>query len=439
MKETGSFRDEAKAFMQRYKVEFLLAAVLITAFFHAVYTLTAADIRGFMSKPGTVAGFRWLLIALSAVIFLIAQISYPKIYKFKMLLTGYALVAFFINYVLINTQLPFKLNLFGANIDFYTAAIQDSGRFAYKMLFTLLALNAVVIVLASPTVSYGTGRNSAAAAFYVNLALFMAILFAISNRYVMNDTARFATKFVNAFSKYHVAVNLLLFAAAASLSLLHIEEEHNYNSIIVGIAFVSLYCSLTLEADQFYPSKIMLPVMGGVVIFGMLVHWLNCLHHKAHYDPLLKIYNRQYMGNILTGVADVKLGDKFAVLMCDIDHFKKVNDTHGHAAGDAVLYEVAQCIRDTALPEGVVCRYGGEEIIVFLRGADSEGAHEKAEKIRKAVKKKTVKVKNKLLKVTLSVGGAACVDKNSMEKTIKRADDAVYKAKKGGRDKVVIL
>jgi diguanylate cyclase (GGDEF)-like protein len=144
------------------------------------------------------------------------------------------------------------------------------------------------------------------------------------------------------------------------------------------------------------------------------------------------------MDSIISGVADVKLGKSFSVLMCDIDHFKAVNDTYGHAAGDEVLFRIAQIIRDSSLPEGVVCRYGGEEIIVFLRDKTDDEAFSKAEKIRKAVKKESVKYKNKTIKVTMSIG-LASTDKGleSFKKMIKTADDNVYKAKKRGRDRVV--
>ncbi|HRU40277.1 MAG TPA: GGDEF domain-containing protein, partial [Candidatus Goldiibacteriota bacterium] len=132
------------------------------------------------------------------------------------------------------------------------------------------------------------------------------------------------------------------------------------------------------------------------------------------------------------------LGKKLSIMMCDIDHFKKVNDTYGHAAGDAVLFSTAQIIRDAALPEGVVCRYGGEEIVVILRDKTGEEARLKGEKIRKAVKAHSVKYKSKTIKVTMSIGVAST--KNGLEdiqKVIKKADDNVYKAKKAGRDRVV--
>ena len=220
-------------------------------------------------------------------------------------------------------------------------------------------------------------------------------------------------------------------------SFFTIEEEHNYGSIIVGLSLITLYCELF--SQNIGQVKFLLPVMEVIIIWGMFAHWVNSLHHKAHYDPLLKIYNRQYMDNIISGIADIKLGKKLSVMMCDIDHFKKVNDTYGHAAGDAVLFSVAQTIRDTALPEGVVCRYGGEEIIVFLRDKIEKDAKAKAEKIRKAIKAGTVRYRRKNIKVTMSIGVAST--KNGLEdigKVIKNADDCVYKAKKSGRDKVVL-
>jgi len=220
-------------------------------------------------------------------------------------------------------------------------------------------------------------------------------------------------------------------------SFFSIEEEHNYGSIIVALAIVVFYSNT--QINYIGKVKLLMPIMSILLIWGMFAHWITCLHHKAHYDPLLKIYNRQYMNSIIDGLIDIKLGEKFAVLMCDIDHFKKVNDTYGHTAGDEVLHRVAQIIRETSLPEGVVCRYGGEEIIIFLRDKTGEDAFHKAEKIRKTVKKSSIKFKNKTIKVTMSIGVAFAKDGiSNIHKVIKQADENVYKAKKSGRDKVVM-
>jgi len=195
---------------------------------------------------------------------------------------------------------------------------------------------------------------------------------------------------------------------------------------------------LNMHPDPYEKTLMLAPMMGIVLFLGMLAHWISCLFHMANYDPLLKIYNRQYMEGIVKGVADAKIGNNLAVMMIDIDHFKKINDTYGHAAGDVVLNRVAFIIRETALPEGIVCRYGGEEIIVFLRDKSETEAQRRAEKIRTNVKKAVFIYKGSRIKATLSIGVAFSNEGlNGISGRIKQADENVYKAKKAGRDRVV--
>jgi diguanylate cyclase (GGDEF)-like protein len=303
------------------------------------------------------------------------------------------------------------------------------GNFAFRFLFTLLNLNLLIVILASAYVNYNTGKNSAWLALAINMFVYLLVLLIIP--------AGKKNPFVYGFLQTHMLVNCIITGLTIIFSFFTIEEEHNYGSIIVALSLMTLYCELF--SQNIGQIKFLLPIMEIIIIWGMFAHWLNCLHHKAHYDPLLKIYNRQYMDNIIHGIADMRLGKNMSVMMCDIDHFKRVNDTYGHSAGDAVLFGIAQIIRDTALPEGVVCRYGGEEIIVFLRDKTGPEAKAKAEKIRKAVKAASIKAKSKTIKVTMSIGVASTRNGlEDIEKTIKRADDCVYKAKRTGRDKVVL-
>jgi diguanylate cyclase (GGDEF)-like protein len=416
-------------FLQKYRMEFVIAALFCVAFaaFSSLGMITQAATTG----GGAPARYAAVMAVLSAAVFLVARISYPKIYKFKILLSGYVLVAIIINFFIMNTPTPASYG--GFNLNFYGKALEivqpRGGNFAFRFLFTLLNLNLLIVILASAYVNYNAGKNSSWAAFGINILIYLLVLAVIP--------AGKKSPFVYGFLQTHVLVNCIITGLTVIFSLFTIEEEHNYGSIIVALSIMSLYCELF--SQNIGQVKFLLPAMEIIIIWGMFAHWVNCLHHKAHYDPLLKIYNRQYMDNIIHGIADVRLGKKLSVMMCDIDHFKKVNDTYGHAAGDAVLFSIAQIIRDTALPEGVVCRYGGEEIIVFLRDKTGEEAKSKGEKIRKAVKAASVKYKSKNIKVTMSIGVAST--KNGLEdfeKIIKKADDCVYKAKKTGRDKVVL-
>ncbi len=127
-----------------------------------------------------------------------------------------------------------------------------------------------------------------------------------------------------------------------------------------------------------------------------------------------------------------------SLIMCDIDFFKKVNDTYGHLAGDLALSHIADLIKKTIRNEDIAARYGGEEFAVILRGIDLEGAKGLAERIRSIVEKTPMNFENKQIKITLSLG-VANMDKEKYKKPkqlIQAADQCLYAAKESGRNQV---
>ena len=127
-------------------------------------------------------------------------------------------------------------------------------------------------------------------------------------------------------------------------------------------------------------------------------------------------------------------------MMLDVDHFKNVNDTYGHLAGDAVLTNTAQTIKSTLREIDRLGRYGGEEFLVILPETDGQQATKSAERIRKAVKDSMTDYENNTLKVTVSIGVAVIQSTDNNENDlINRADDALYSAKGKGRDRVVLV
>lgn len=121
----------------------------------------------------------------------------------------------------------------------------------------------------------------------------------------------------------------------------------------------------------------------------------------------------------------------------DIDHFKNINDTYGHAAGDEVLKAVARSIEEGVRKRDIVSRWGGEEFVVILVGANEKSAMSKAESIRKSVERSNLESLPGV-KVTVSAGVAGREEGATFEETIKRADKALYQAKESGRNKVVL-
>jgi diguanylate cyclase (GGDEF)-like protein len=126
--------------------------------------------------------------------------------------------------------------------------------------------------------------------------------------------------------------------------------------------------------------------------------------------------------------------------MIDIDHFKRLNDQFGHAAGDAVLKEVARVFVDKTRTEDLACRYGGEEFTIILPDISPEIAFHRAEVIRQAVADLRTRLDNTLYNsVTISIGAAMFPqDGQSSELLLRHADAALYRAKREGRNKVVM-
>jgi two-component system cell cycle response regulator len=159
-------------------------------------------------------------------------------------------------------------------------------------------------------------------------------------------------------------------------------------------------------------------------------------------DELTGLNNRRFMeGQIIALVERAAAGgDPVAALMIDIDHFKKINDTYGHDVGDEVLREFAARLASNVRAIDLPCRYGGEEFTVIMPGASIEAAERVAERIRLHVAGAPFRVAagSELLNVTISIGVAASMgEHDTPEALIKRADEAVYEAKAGGRNRVI--
>ncbi len=159
----------------------------------------------------------------------------------------------------------------------------------------------------------------------------------------------------------------------------------------------------------------------------------------ANIDQLTGLPNRRYLDQLLTTLGSRRrIDDGLAMLMVDIDHFKRLNDEHGHAAGDEVLREVAGAIAGALRTEDTPIRYGGEEFAVVLRRTSVTQATEVAERIRSAVAGSAPTVLGGSARVSVSVGVAVADEEEDVATVIERADQALYRAKRRGRDRVEV-
>jgi diguanylate cyclase (GGDEF)-like protein len=156
-------------------------------------------------------------------------------------------------------------------------------------------------------------------------------------------------------------------------------------------------------------------------------------------DPLTGLLNRRALETALQREWERTLRGHgaFAVLALDLDHFKRVNDVHGHAGGDRVLREVAQRVRVTLRKTDIAARTGGEEFVVIVPGADEAAARAMAERLRENIARQPIAMAAGAVRVTTSVGVAlAGVADRHPERPLERADAALYAAKRAGRDRV---
>ncbi|MEL7128965.1 MAG: PleD family two-component system response regulator, partial [Pseudomonadota bacterium] len=158
-------------------------------------------------------------------------------------------------------------------------------------------------------------------------------------------------------------------------------------------------------------------------------------------DPLTGLYNRRYMMNQITQLMQRSAiaGVSDSVVALDIDHFKSVNDTYGHDVGDRVLQEFARRLRENVRPMDIVCRHGGEEFIVIMPETAGDLACVVAERIRRSVAGAPFDLltNGETLDVTVSAGVASADSgRGSVDDLLRRADDALYLAKKSGRNRV---
>jgi diguanylate cyclase (GGDEF)-like protein len=165
------------------------------------------------------------------------------------------------------------------------------------------------------------------------------------------------------------------------------------------------------------------------------------LTEAALRDPLTGIYNRRHFDErLLAEFSGARRhGTPLSLLIIDVDHFKKVNDTHGHLAGDAALQMVASVLQEATRKEDILARYGGEEFVVLARATDLGGAALFAERMRKKVEGSVCKWQNKEISVTVSIGVAQLSKSATMEDFIDSADRAVYQAKHAGRNRVISM
>lgn len=159
----------------------------------------------------------------------------------------------------------------------------------------------------------------------------------------------------------------------------------------------------------------------------------------AHTDPLTQTRNRASFNDAINREMSlaVRNNKSLSLIFFDIDHFKSINDTYGHDCGDIALSSSAKWIKESLRDSDIVFRYGGEEFVILLSGTDANGAELLAERIRASIEHHTIAYEMEAIKITASLGVSTLRKGDTLESFVKRADDAMYTAKKSGRNRVV--
>jgi two-component system, cell cycle response regulator len=166
------------------------------------------------------------------------------------------------------------------------------------------------------------------------------------------------------------------------------------------------------------------------------------MYESALRDGLTKVFNKKYFTDYLEKefAFAVRHGGPLALIFLDIDHFKKINDSQGHPAGDFVLAELSPMMAELLRTEDVLARFGGEEFTILCRGSDLKGALIVAERLRAAVEQRKFTFGGKDIPVTISLGVAAVPESgvNDHAGFLAAADKALYEAKRTGRNRVCV-
>lgn len=198
-------------------------------------------------------------------------------------------------------------------------------------------------------------------------------------------------------------------------------------SVLIGLFFFyPMIRAHTREKGQFEQMTESLTRKSATFQQAALTDPLTGLNNRRYFDDALKEYMQEFS----------KIGLPIGIMVLDIDHFKAVNDTHGHDVGDDVIRGLADCLRDYTRHHDISARMGGEEFAVVAPNLDAAGLDRLANRLRVAVSNLDFAVGNVHLRVTISIGIAVWDGKESGTSFYKRADANLYAAKRAGRNRV---
>jgi diguanylate cyclase (GGDEF)-like protein len=197
------------------------------------------------------------------------------------------------------------------------------------------------------------------------------------------------------------------------------------------------------ETWLYYLLAISLILLTIIAVIAGYIYLLNCkIKEQAIRDPLTGMYNRRYLNETLPREIARAQRDQtpLSIIMFDLDFFKNVNDTYGHAAGDTVLKRIATLLMNSIRQNDFISRFGGEEFVIVMPGMPARQAQERMEICRKEIEQAEILYNDKKIKVTISGGISHIVDHyETQDELLKLADEALYYSKTHGRNQITVI
>lgn len=367
----------------------------------------------------------YIAVGLGSAVFAgwFGYVSYPRVHNFKVFALGLGVAVVSLITMVLTVLLPVVFGFTGG-ADFFPAVLLLS---YLSVLFIF-----VVTVIVPEYLGYRfTRRMTAVIIGIVVLWYVIGLVVPPVRGFLAFQLVRLGNLNSTAFWGLSCAAATVLF-----LSLFTEGNSLGIGGIHAGGVLLLSAGWLVPDADTLMHGMIItsLPLL---VALGTLIHWFQRLENRASYDPLLRIYNREWCDRVLREQSSLDTRPPCAIGLVDLDHFKQVNDTYGHDAGDTVLREVAQRIRNTVVPHGSVGRFGGEELLVILPRSEEGAARTVFEKALTDLREKPVVYRGQDIGVTASIGFAVRTESGQpLGIVLEAADRAVYVAKDKGRDQI---
>lgn len=225
------------------------------------------------------------------------------------------------------------------------------------------------------------------------------------------------------------------------------KDQYRFTAVIAGIVLVLTLVLRTLLLPSDIAAQSLVPDTATALLISVPLAWVvgqrlrdvqdrsTQLEHALDYDLLTGVHTRASFYKRVAASGD----GPCAVIIVDIDHFKGFNDRHGHFAGDQALRQFAAILTSNCRRDDIVARFGGEEFVMVLSGADIEAGRMVAERLALRVRQSAIFCGAQTLHLTASFGVAVLAAGGEMDRALREADEALYRAKNAGRDQAVVF